>query len=115
MKSLMKMSVLMAGAFLVCTGANAFASELDVKVPFAFVVNGKALPAGQYRVETEGTTMIIHGERGTHGGAVALTMTATGHDPAGAVPVLTFSRHENELRLTSVWQSTGDGQTLIAR
>jgi hypothetical protein len=115
MRSLMKMSMLMAGAFVVSTGANAFASELDVKVPFPFVVNGTALPAGQYRVETEGTMVVIHGERGTHGGAVALTMTATGHDPAGTVPVLTFSRHENEVRLTGVWQSPSDGQTLIHR
>ena len=115
MKSLAKMSVLMAGALLVFTGASASASALDVKVPFAFVVNGKTLPAGQYRVETEGSMVLIHGEKGTRGGAVVQTMPAIGPDPAGKVPALTFSRHENQLRLTGVWQSDSDGLTVIGR
>jgi hypothetical protein len=114
MKSLIKTSLLVAG-FLAFSGGTLFAGELEVKIPFAFVINGKTLPAGQYRVETDGAMVAIRGEKGTRGSAVAQTMTAIGHDPAGAVPALTFSRSENQVRLTGVWQSNSDGQAVIGR
>ena len=50
MRSLIKAGLL-AGAFvLACTG-SARASTMEVKVPFAFTVQGHTMPAGQYLAE----------------------------------------------------------------
>lgn len=49
-----------AGAFLV---AGAFANEIDrlvVNIPYDFVVSGKTLPAGSYRVGRVATTDLHH-------------------------------------------------------
>ena len=54
MRSVLRRSTLLAVAFLVLAGAHANAADsnpLEVKVPFPFVVHGKTLPAGRYRVE----------------------------------------------------------------
>lgn len=117
MKSIMRKSVLLAGAFLVLGSANANASGwnvLEVKVPFPFVVNGHTLPAGQYMVEQEGgSALLLRGEKENHAALFAMTVSASGHDPAGTKPTLTFTRHENQYRLSSVWRSSNEGWSVI--
>ena len=54
MRSVLRRSMVLAVAFLGLAGATANAAvtdTLEVKIPFAFVVNGQNFPAGQYRVE----------------------------------------------------------------
>jgi len=41
-----------------------------------------------------------------------LTTPAAGKDPAGSAPALTFSRDENQYRLSSVWQSETEGSVI---
>jgi hypothetical protein len=118
MKSVMRKSVLLAGAFLVCTVASASASwnVMEVNVPFAFVVNGHTLPAGQYTVEQEdGTAVLIRGERDNHAAAIVMTVAAGEHDLSEVKPTLTFTRDENHYRLSSLQESPSEGWTVISR
>jgi hypothetical protein len=116
MCSWLKASVPLAAALLVLSAGAASAQDrLNVKVPFAFEVRGKVLPAGQYSIEQEGTVLIIRGEHGTHANAAVLTIPAGGQDPSGDTPVLTFVRHENDYRLASVWESKDRGELVGAR
>ncbi len=121
MRSLMRKSVMFAGAFLLFAGANAYASDwniiMEVKVPFPFVVKGQSLPAGRYKVEQQdGSTLLFHGEEGNHAVVFVTTATpASGQDPAGTEPALTFIPYENEHRLSSVWESGSEGWSVIGR
>ena len=119
MRSIMRKSVMVAGAFLLFAGANANASDwsiMEVKVPFPFVVKGQTLPAGQYMVEKSGSILFFRGEKGNHAVAVVMTGTpASGQDPAGWKPALTFIPYENQHRLLSVWESGSEGWNVIDR
>jgi hypothetical protein len=95
------------------------AQEVIVKVPFAFVVQGKTLPAGTYEV-SRGTddraAMVIRGEDANRKSmAIVLTMPADGHDPAGDRPALTFSHFENGYRLSTIWESATEGQQPVSK
>lgn len=109
-----KVVVFVAG-LVMFAGGTASAAAVDVKVPFQFVVQGQTLPAGQYRVESELTdpsVLLFRGENGTHTKMFVLTRTASGHDPAGDTPALTFNRFEGMYRLVSIWESMGHGQDI---
>jgi hypothetical protein len=45
----------------------------------------------------------------------AQTDSASGFDPDGNQPALVFLRHENEYRLSQIWESTTVGRELPAR
>ena len=118
MRSVTRKSVLLAGAFLVFAWANANASwnAMEVKVPFPFVVKGQTLPAGQYRIEEEGGSMLLfRAEKGNHAAMFASTVPAGGQNQAGTVPALTFTRYEDQYRLSSVWESGSEGWSVIGR
>ena len=93
--------------------------EVIVKVPFAFVVQGRALPAGKYivsRVSEDRSAMVLRGEDANRKLiAIVLTMPADGHDPAGDKPALTFSRFENGYRLSTIWESASEGQQPVSK
>ena len=97
-----------AGPFGSAVGA-ARAETLDVKVPFPFVVHGQTLPAGDYRVETDGPIVLLRGEHGSKIGIVFTLEPARGQDPAGDVPVLTFTKGETQYRLSDVWEGASKG------
>lgn len=100
-------------AVLVLFGAGpARAGTMDVKIPFPFVVSGKTLPAGQYRVTEDEGVVELQGEKTTHAAAMVLSTPAAGVDPAGHVPALTFNRVENQYRLSDVWESTTSGREI---
>ena len=103
-------------ACLAATAGTARAADvLQVKVPFPFLVRGQSFPAGNYRIEREGSGLSVLLIRGDNGKASAFTSTvpSAGHDPAGDKPALTFTRHENQYQLSEVWASGSEGQTLI--
>jgi hypothetical protein len=110
---------MLAGVFLVFAGAKASAADrnvMEVTVPFPFVAQGRAFPAGQYTVTEEGGSIIfLHGEKGNHVATFVMTRPASGHDPAGERPALTFTRHENQNRLSSIWESGGQGWSVIGQ
>jgi hypothetical protein len=109
----MKKSALLAAAILVFAGGTASAAVVDVKVPFPFVVKGKQFPAGEYslrRDPMDSSVMFIHGEKGISAGMFVLTTPAAGQDPAGDKPAVTFTRYENQYRLSGIWESQGQGR-----
>jgi hypothetical protein len=59
--------------------------------------------------------VMIRGEWGTHAFAILSTTPDGGHDPAGARPALTFKRHENQYRLSNIWQSADEGWDVVSR
>jgi hypothetical protein len=107
------------GLFAGSAQAQGLGQEMIVKVPFAFVVQGQTLPAGNYvvsRVTEDRSAMMIRGENANRKSVeVMLTMPADGHDPAGDKPALTFSRFENGYRLSTIWDSATDGRTMVSR
>jgi hypothetical protein len=114
MCSWLRTSVPLAAALIVLSAGAASAQDaLIVKVPFAFEVKGRTLPAGQYRVEQEQGLLTIRGEHGTRGNVFVLGTPAGGHDPSGDTPVLTFQRYENGYRLASVWESKDRGEIVV--
>ena len=67
MRSLMKKAGLLAAVFVVGLGSPARAAVSDVKIPFPFVVHGRTLPAGEYRIEqnsADPAVLTIQGEKG---------------------------------------------------
>ena len=105
-------SGLIAAALIVSAASAARADTLDVKVPFPFIVHGQTLPAGDYRVETEGPVVLLRGEHGNKTTIIFTTMPADGQDPAGDAPVLIFRRGETQYRLADLWESASKGGTV---
>lgn len=106
----------LALVFLGLHAGSARAEEVLVKVPFPFVVGAVTLPAGQYLLqpaEIDPSVMTIRGMTGDHpSSAVVLTIPADGQDPAGERPALTFTRVENQYRLSTIWESGTEGRVL---
>ena len=118
MWTVVKRTMLLAAGLLVVTSGAASAAVVNVKVPFAFVVQGRTLPAGQYELErelTDPSVILLRGDNGNKVGMFVLTIPAAGRDPAGDMPALTFSRWENEYRLTNIWESANQGEEIPTR
>ena len=74
------------------------------------------MPAGAYRVEREGSdVLLIQGATNNHNAAFVMTMPAQGRDPSGDRPALTFARHETQYRLSTIWESASDGLTVMGK
>jgi hypothetical protein len=99
MKSITKKAGLLAAAFVVCLAGSARAATIEVKVPFPFLVHGKTLPAGEYRVENTGSVVLFRGEKGNRASMFVMTAPAGGYDPAGDMPAPRFTRYEKQYRL----------------
>jgi hypothetical protein len=118
MRSTIRNTVLAASAILLLAGGTAQASTTPIvkaKVPFAFTVNGRTLPAGSYTVERDDTSraLLIRGTGNTHAGATAITIRDGGRDPAGSKPALTFKQHEGQYRLSGIWESATEGWDVL--
>jgi hypothetical protein len=104
-----KKSVVFAAIIVGLAAASARAEDIArVKVSFPFVVRGQTLPAGRYDIRVDDLSpgiVYIVGIKGTKGQAIIPTITAYGRNPAGHDPSLTFVRHENEYRLSAVWET----------
>jgi hypothetical protein len=120
MRSAIKKSLVFAVVALGLFAGSAQAQEeMIVKVPFAFVVQGQTLPAGKYvvsRGSEDRSAMVLRGEDANSKSiAIVMTMPADGHDPAGDKPALTFSRFENQYRLSTIWESASEGQQMFPK
>ena len=113
MTTTIKRAALAAAVLLLGAAGAARAESLDVKVPFPFVVHRQTLPAGDYRVDTDGPVVLLRGEHGNKTSIIFTTMPARGQDPAGDVPVLTFTHGEAQYRLADIWQSASRGGTVV--
>ena len=105
----------MAFACLGMIASSALAQETVVaKVPFAFVVHGQEMPAGNYSVTTDAGVITIRGTN-NRSASYALATPADGRDPAGDDPSLVFVRYENHNILSQVWESGTDGISIMQR
>ena len=84
----------------------------EVKVPFAFTVNGAELPAGTYSVrqdDDQSGALLI---QGAHGSVYVLTAPiaagSTKQDTS-----LVFTRDGGQYRLTEVWDDSGEGVAVV--
>ena len=99
-----------AAMYVGATAGTAMAQEtLAVKVPFSFQVNGRTLPAGNYTITRDSMASSVYLIRGDRVGTFVATVPAGGHDPSGNRPSVTFVRHENEYKLSAIWESANDG------
>ena len=117
MRNVIKKSSVLALVFLGLCAGSARAEELVVKVPFPFVVHGQTLPAGDYvvqRFDNQDPSALLIRSKNLHDKLAAIVMTGTagGQDPAGDKPALTFTRHENQYRLSTIWESRTDGRAI---
>jgi hypothetical protein len=105
-------AVVLATALTVGAVSAVRAESLDVKVPFPFIVHGRSMPAGDYRVDNDGPVVFLRPEHGS--GAVIFmgTTPARGHDPAGNTPALIFTRDGTRYRLDDIWQSAQRGEAV---
>jgi hypothetical protein len=104
--------------FLGSAAGPSYAEGIEVKVPFPFVVQGRTLPKGEYNIQPVSfgsSALLIRGEKGTKGGAIVQTHPASGHDPVGDKPALTFTRYENQYRLSTIWESAMTGLALSGK
>jgi hypothetical protein len=122
MKSIGMKGIVFAGAMLLAVGATAQAADVLVKanVPFAFVVNGKTMPAGKYlimRDENVPATLLIRGDQkdNSHDAVFVLTIRDGGQDPSGDKPSMIFKHSENTYQLASIWDSQDDGFDVLSR
>jgi len=102
-----------AAAVSATAGSARAQDTMAVKVPFSFLVNGHMLPAGDYTITRDNMATSVYMIRGDKGGAFVATVPAAGHDPSGNQPSLTFVRHENQYKLSTIWGSANEGLTLV--
>jgi hypothetical protein len=123
MRSVFRMGTVFAGAILLGAAGSAQAgmdTVVKATVPFAFVVNGKTMPAGKYRIQRDDLSpslLLVQGdEKSNHTAAFVLSIADGGNDRAAASkPVLKFSHVENTYQLTGVWDSPDDGIDVLTR
>ena len=114
MRSAIRKSVMVGAALLVASGTARASERIEVNVPFPFLVNHEMFPAGHYMVEEDsvsGPSVLFI--RGMHNpeAAFVLTREASGRGPSK--PALQFERHENQYRLSNVWESPTQGQMVV--
>ena len=116
MRSAILTSAMVGAVLLLATGTARASEILQVNVPFAFQVGREVFPAGQYMVEEDAlagpSVLLIRGMH-TPQTAFVLTQTAAGQGPGK--PALQFAHRENQYRLTGVWESAREGQTIVTR
>jgi len=114
MRSVMlKTAMLGAAAFLLASG-TARAAALDVNVPFPFTVNHETFPAGRYQLEQDqiaGPSVWTIRGMNTPQAAIIVTHEAGGRGPSK--PALQFQHRENQYRLSNIWESPTEGQTIV--
>lgn len=91
-------------AILVPLSITTSASELNCRVPFSFIVNGKTLPPGMYSLSTTQGYMVV---RGATQSAVVL---ATGNiERSIGQARLVFLKSGDRYDLSEVWSGDGNG------
>jgi len=112
MRAVMMSSGLAAMVMAATVAQAAPAPRQEVKVPFAFVVNGQELPAGTYTVrqdDAEESALLIQGQ-----GASVYVMTAPVSRSATPQDTsVVFAKDGNRYRLAEIWNDEGDGLAIV--
>lgn len=119
-----KQMLLLVGLWVLAgmvTSAHAQQSAVTVRVPFNFVVEGKALPAGEYAISSIRDRVIIQNSQGRTM-AMLLSNAVSGHSSTGNGQVV-FRCYASQCFLSQLWspiENTGhqvqvSRQELLAR
>lgn len=87
--------------------------SVTTKIDFAFVLNGKTLPAGSYTLEADESRVILRPQAGKAEGVIASVMTRLGRHDRDADPELVFDSIEGKYLLSEVWLPGEDGYLLL--
>lgn len=101
-----------AAAALMSATASAMNSTALAKanVPFEFVVNGKAMPAGEYTFSPSGTAGVIAIQGGKKGGRILAVGGRVYTSPVQDAPRLVFVKKNGRMHLSQVLpQISGSG------
>lgn len=94
-------------AMIAGASAPADAAEINVRIPFDFMVSGKTLPQGSYTVSTAQSAMFV---RGFGRGVVVLTNRVESRSDDQAK--LVFHKYGEHYVLRQAWTGGGDGREL---
>jgi hypothetical protein len=94
------------------TAARA-ADTVTAKVPFAFVVNGTVLPAGDYVVARDTAQPNVISITSADGAHTTLVLTRGSSRDGAKQPTLEFSRLGTQMYLSEVVLSSGNSRELI--
>jgi hypothetical protein len=83
------------------------AAEITFKVPFEFMVNGAALPRGDYAAYTAHSALFV---QGLNQGAIVLTIGLESKTDGDAK--LVFDKYGDQYVLRQVWMGGGSGRQL---
>jgi len=83
------------------------AAQMNCRVPFSFIVNGKTLPPGLYTFSTSQSVLMVRGARGS---AVILTNNAS-RPVDGAVEAV-FLKSGDRYDLSEIWIGDGTGREI---
>ena len=86
----------------------------EVKVPFAFTVNGTEMPAGTYTVredEDQPHALLIQG--GSNKAAIFVLTAPVDGVQAPQDTSMVFAKDGNSYKLTQVWGQDGEGVSIV--
>jgi hypothetical protein len=86
------------------------AAEMNCRVPFSFIVNGKTLPPGLYSFSTSNAVLMVRGVRGS---AIVLTNN-TSRPVDGAVEAV-FLKAGDRYHLSEIWTGDGGGREIVLK
>jgi len=112
MRAVLMSSVLGAMVFTAAVAQAGPTTRQEVKVPFAFTINGQQMPAGTYSVrqdDAQPSALLIKGE---HSSAFVLTAPVA-NGSAQQDTSLVFEKDGNSYRLSEVWDNDGDGVSVL--
>lgn len=114
----MKKQILaVAVGLLLTTAGVCYAQQLGlgVNIPFAFQVDNKTLPAGEYQVRTlpggDGNSLQLIERTDCSAAVLVMTMAADSKD-AKSEPELVFNQYGNSYFLSQIWTGAGPGRQL---
>jgi hypothetical protein len=84
------------------------ASEMNFRIPFSFIVNGKTLPPGHYSFATRDAVLVV---RGLRGGSIVLTNNAGKVSETGTVKAV-FLKTGDRYDLSEIWAGDGNGRAI---
>jgi len=112
---MMKRALVAIGAVMFVAGAARAAQADDIvvaKVPFAFVVNGIALPAGDYVVSRDTRNPELVSISTANGDRVALVLSMAADTARTAQPKLEFERVGKQMYLSQVTLGPGSAREI---
>jgi hypothetical protein len=96
-------------AVLVPMSITTSASEVNCRVPFSFIVSGKAMAPGLYSVSTSAGYMVVKGLTQS-----AIVLTIGGREAANGHAKLVFLKTGDRYDLSEVWSGDGNGHLIPA-